>query len=77
LIGLILDVAGIVIALVFEELWEGNIRNGICISMGDEIVADYRIVDLLLVFIVAYAIYVVSSYFYKQAYEILASSNSP
>jgi uncharacterized membrane protein len=72
LIGLILAVAGTVILFVFEELWEGIKPY---VSMGDEVVADIEW-WILVGIIAAYAIYVVSAYFYKQAFEILASTTA-
>jgi uncharacterized membrane protein len=72
LIGLILAVAGTVILFVFEALWEGIKPY---VSMGDEVVADIK--WWILVGIIAlYAIYVVSAYLYKQAFEILASTTA-
>jgi uncharacterized membrane protein len=66
LIALILDVAVAVITFVLEELY---------VSMRDEIVADIEW-WILVGIITAYAIVVVSAYFYKQAFEILASTTA-
>jgi len=66
LIALILDVAVTVITFVLEELY---------VSMRDEIVADIKW-WILVGIIAAYAIVVVSAYFYKQAFEILASTTA-
>jgi uncharacterized membrane protein len=72
LIGLILDVAVTVLAFVLEALREGIKPY---VSMGDEVVADIK--WWILVGIIAlYAIHVVSAYFYKQAFEILASTTA-
>jgi uncharacterized membrane protein len=68
LIGLILDVAATVLAFVLEELWEGIKPY---VRMGDEVVGS-----ILVGIIALYAIYVVSAYFYKQAFEILASTTA-
>jgi uncharacterized membrane protein len=43
--------------------------------LGDEVVADIKW-WILVGIIAAYAIYVVSAYFYKQAFEILASTTA-
>lgn len=72
LIGLILEVAVTVIAFVLKELWEGIKPY---VSMGDEFVADIKW-GILVGIIAVYAIYVVSAYFYKQAFEILASTTA-
>jgi len=72
LIGLILAIAGTVILFVLEELWEGIKPY---VSMGDEVLADMEW-GILVGIIAVYAIYVVSAYFYKQAFEILASTTA-
>jgi len=72
LIGLILYVAVTVLAFVFEALWEGIKPY---VSMGNEVVADIKW-WILVGIIAAYAIRVVSAYFYKQAFEILASTTA-
>lgn len=69
-LGFILAVAVTVIAFVLEELMEGITPY---VSMGDEVVADIKW-WILVGIIAAYAILVVSAYFYKQAYEILAQA---
>ncbi len=66
LIGFILYVAVAVISFVLEELY---------VSTGDEVVSDIEWWILIDV-IAAYAIYVVSAYFYRQAFEILASTTA-
>jgi len=68
LIGLILAVANTVIIFVLEALWEGIKPY---VSMGDEVVGW-----ILVGIIALYAIKVVSAYFYKQAFEILASTTA-
>ncbi len=68
LIAIILDVAATVLAFVLEELWEGTKPY---VRMGDEVVGS-----ILVGVIALYAIYVVSAYFYKQAFEILASTTA-
>ncbi len=68
LIAIILDVAATVLASVLEELWEGIKPYA---RMGDEVVGS-----ILVGVIALYAIYVVSAYFYKQAFEILASTTA-
>jgi uncharacterized membrane protein len=72
LIALILEVAAAVLALVLKELSEGIKPY---VSMGDEVLADMRWV-ILVGIVAAYAIFVVSAYFYKQAFEILASTTA-
>jgi uncharacterized membrane protein len=70
LIGLILAVAVTVIAFAL-----GALREGIkpYVSMEDKVIAEWWIFVGL---IAAYAIFVVSAYFYKQAFEILASTTA-
>jgi uncharacterized membrane protein len=68
LIAIIIDVAATVLAFVLEELWEGIKPY---VRMGDEVVGS-----ILVGIIALYAIYVVSTYFYKQAFEILASTTT-
>jgi uncharacterized membrane protein len=68
LIAIIIDVAATVLAFVLEELWEGIKPY---VRMGDEVVGS-----ILVGIIALYAIYVVSAYFYKQAFEILASTTA-
>ena len=71
-LGFILAVAVTVIAFVLEELMEGITPY---VSMGDEVLADIKW-WILVGIIAAYAILVVSAYFYKQAYEILAQATA-
>lgn len=66
LIGLILLIAATVIAFVLVELY---------VSMEDKVVADIEW-WILVGITAAYAIFVVSAYFYKQAFEILASTTA-
>jgi len=75
LISLILAVAVTVLAFVFEELWEGIKPYVSMGDMGDEVLADIEWV-ILVGIVAAYAILVVSAYFYKQAFEILASTTA-
>jgi uncharacterized membrane protein len=72
LIAIILDVAATVLAFVLEELWEGIKPY---VSMGDEVVADIKW-GVFVGIVATYAIIVVSAYFYKQAFEILASTTA-
>jgi len=72
LIALILEVAATVLAFVLGALWEGIKPY---VSMGDEVLADMGWV-ILVGIVAAYAIFVVSAYFYKQAFEILASTTA-
>jgi len=73
LIGFILNIAGIVIAFAFG-LMAGILSFAI---MRDETGAILGLGSgFVIAAIVAYAIIVVSFYFYKQAYEILASATT-
>ncbi len=73
LIGVILNIAGVVIAFAFG-LMAGILSFAI---MRDEAGAILGLGSgVVIAAIVAYAIIVVSFYFYKQAYEILASATT-
>ena len=73
LIGVILNIAGIVIAFAFG-LMAGILSFA---TMRDEAGAILGLgLGVVFAIVVAYAIIVVAFYFYKQAYEILASATT-